>query len=120
MLVNKFTRALLDHVANDAKVPAEVVGATFSEWRTHVEDVASKEAVAHEKYMTRIELPRAERHQQYEEYCTEKARLWDTWMQSPQGRKAQALHNWIRLQVPEVLKDGVEQERIYTKNIRLH
>lgn len=116
--MDKFSRTLMDHVASDAKTPLQKVEAAFHEWRAKMEEQDAVENYLYDKYAQNIERPRAERAQLYEEYCNAKARLRETWRLAPDGDKARAFREWINLQVPpEVAEVGIDNERVYTKNV---
>jgi hypothetical protein len=118
ILMDKFSRVLLDHVVSDAKTPLQHVETAFHEWRTAEEERSNTDAYYHEQYAQKIQIPRAERTRVYEEYCSEKARLREVWRLSPAGEKARAFREWMGYQLPpELLQTGIDNERIYTKNV---
>lgn len=114
----EFARSLNDHVVSETKVPLETVVATYQKWQAQKQEKDNIDTFATDTYLNNVELPRAERTRLYDEYCIEKRRLLDTWRHSPSDRKVRALQDWIGLSVPpELLENGIEGDRIYTKNV---
>lgn len=113
----EFATTLMDHVANDTKVTIDVVESHFHEWRAHEDEAAGIDAFMLDEYVNKYDLPRANRARMYDEYCAEKLRLYQLWKHAPAGNKTRALHDWVKLSVPSEIKDGVDSERIYTKNV---
>jgi hypothetical protein len=118
-MIQAFSKKLMDNIANDAKVSREIVEGAFHEWRSFMEEQQYSQSLLHDNFILKIDGPRNERHVLYDDYCAEKSRLWNEWKHAVPGQKTFALHNYIRHPLPEQLMDGVEQERIYTKNIQI-
>lgn len=112
-----FSRILLDHVANETKTSLEKVESTYHDWRAEQDEKDGASAYLTDEYMNKIELPRAERYRIYEEYCMEKSRLMDTWRHAPQSQKARSLIQLINFKIPDEIVYGIDNHRIYTKNV---
>lgn len=112
-----FLQTLVDHVTNDTKTGMDAVEAAFHEWRATVDERTGLEAYISDEFLNKIELPRAERARIYAEYCQEKTRLYDMWRFAPNGQRAVALREWLALKLPDEVKDGIDNDRIYTKNV---
>lgn len=112
-----FIKTLIDHVANETKKDMNAVEAAFHEWRAAMDERAGLEGYLTDEFLNKIELPRAERARIYAEYCQEKTRLYDMWRFAPNGQRALALREWLAMKLPEAVKDGIDNDRIYTKNV---
>lgn len=110
----------MNHVVNESRTPLEQVDAAFHTWRSHVDELTGIEGYYTDEYVNKIDLPRTERMSLYTDYCSEKQRLYDIYRFAPNAEKNRALRDWISYKLPDELKDGINKDYIYTKNVMVY
>lgn len=117
--LNDFSAALLGHIANESKPNRAVVDARYQSWNARKDLSDNDEFYGMQYYNYKIEQPRNIKIETHAEYLQEKKRLWEEWKRARQADKLPALVRVMQLQVPALIKDGVDTCSIYTKNISI-
>lgn len=109
-----FGMTLMDHVCNDAKTSMDAVQSSLATWQQKDQERIQVLQEAYDTYMNEHEKPRAEREGAYMQYLQEKTLAFNAIAKAPTSQKKQRIVQWLRVPLPENLKDGVNTDLIYT------
>lgn len=111
-----FGMTLMNHVRNDAKTSIDAVQSAFATWQQKEQERTQNVQEAYETYVNEHEKPRIEREIAYVTYLQEKAIAYNEISQVPTAQKKQKIVQWLRVPLPDIVKDGVNTDLIYTSN----
>lgn len=108
-----FALILMDHVRNEAKTSKEAVASSLANWQ-HARQ--QKEQVYNEHidaYREKHEKPRLLREEEYNNFMQMKSIAYQEIKEAPSSLKKQKIIQWLKVKMPEQLKDGLATDLIY-------
>lgn len=112
-MLKAFAYKLMDHVANETKVPAEGVMKAWADWDTAASETEAIRQQHAQQYHDQHDIPRIDRMTAYDTYTQQQKALKDIYL-SDSTHRTTALHEWLRMTPPPILKDGVTHDELYT------
>lgn len=107
--LQNFATVLMNHVRNSDRTSMDDVLLAFDAWRNKHQDRLREIQERQEKYRAQHEDPRNERMTAYQQYVETKRAT------APPSKRVQDLKQWLAMNgVPEVLKEGLQTDLIYT------
>jgi hypothetical protein len=104
----------MDHVRNEAKTSKEAVESSLANWQ-HARE--QKEQVYNEQlemYREKHEKPRLLREEEYRNYLQMRSMAYQEIKEAPASLRKQKIIQWLKVKVPEQLKEGLATDLIYT------
>lgn len=109
-----FAMNLMDHVRNENKTSIESVKASLATWQQKEDERMRTAQEAFENYMNQHEIPRQERDAAYANYLQDKTLAYDSISKAPTSLRKQRIMQWLRIPMPDTLKEGLLSDLIYT------
>lgn len=109
----KFTEALLDHRANDAKVSKDVVQSAFEQWKGSMQEVEGDENYLQSIYEERHHHPRMEAKAAYQIHLQQQQLKRRTYLES---HMRDDLHAWLSSSF-EAMHHAAFVDPIFTKYV---
>lgn len=109
-----FALVLMNHVRNDAKTSQDAIQSSLMAWKQSRDQ---KQQAIYEKedaYREAHEKPRLLREEEYHNYLQLKNMAYLEAKDAPTSMRKQKIIQWLKIQLPESLKDGLSTDLIYT------
>lgn len=112
-MLKAFAYKLMDHIANDTKTPAESVMKAWTDWDSTSSSIETAREMDAQEFRDKHELPQIDRITAYEAYMQQQKALKDIYF-SDSPHRINALHEWLNMTPPLLLKQGVMVDELYT------